>query len=85
MGRHSIGSNNLTIAPGVYIFLALLVGISLATCTWVRTINRTDTTAADECIRGDLTLLVASTAGEKDTATKLIDAYNATKPKLQHW
>lgn len=85
MGRHSIGSNNLTIAPGVYIFLALLVGISLATCTWVRTINRTNTTAADECIRGDLTLLVASTAGEKDTATKLIDAYNATKPKVRDY
>lgn len=84
MGRHSIGSNNLTIAPGVYIFLALLVGISLATCTWVRTISQKDDTAQD-CIRGELTLNVASTAGEKNTATQLIDAYNATKPKVRDY
>ena len=84
MGRHSIGSNNLTIAPGVYIFLALLVGISLATCTWVRTINQKDD-AAQDCIRGELTLNVASTAGEKNTATQLIDAYNATKPKVRDY
>ncbi len=84
MGRHSTGNNNLTIAPGVYIFLAVLVGLSLATCTWVRVIKSDDPTASG-CIQGELVLPVASAANEKMITTKLIDAYNDTQPVVRDY
>lgn len=73
MAKHSNGKNNYSVSKGLIGLVVAIIVLVSGVLWWLNTKN-SSTSAAKDCIQGELVLPVASS--DKGAAQKVIDAYN---------
>ncbi|BDV25910.1 hypothetical protein VH13_08565 [Corynebacterium ulcerans] len=73
MAKHSDGKSNYSVSKGLIGLVVVIIVLVSGVLWWLNTKN-SSTSAAKDCIQGELVLPVASS--DKGAAQKVIDAYN---------